>query len=300
MTEEINWQQEEVQQEDEQRDNYIKNNVVDDKHLRDYLFERLGIEDKFVTGDPEDPIVLNKEDITDKQLLNIYEFAIQKNLPDITEEEYQILQMIRNGELEEYIEENLQFKEEPQYEDRDYFFWKMKSDFPDLTEEQIEEEFENLLGSDTYDVKIEKIKRDYNNLLEYNRMLQEQKELEQISNEVENQKRAIIDIVNQENDFYNFEIPDIVKEEVLRDIFESDNNQTSRFIDKYIDNPQGLIYTAMAVKMLPLIVNEYKILLEEYESLKSSKNFIETEEQNYSPTISFSDFDAETFANYLT
>lgn len=280
----------------------IKNEIIDEGNLREYILDELGIKDKFVTGNPDNPILIDVQDLTDKQILNIYKYAIDRNSPKLQEEEVQIINMIRDGTFEDYLSQILQQESEqqPEYSDRDYFYWKMKQDFPDLSDEQIEQEYQDLLDSDTYELKINRIKENFNRLLESQRLQQEQQAQWEEEAVIEESKRELIDLLDRQEEFFNFEIPTQIKEKVLRNIFESDNNETSRFIEKYVDNPQGLLYTNLAVEMLPLIVKEYKILLDELDSLKSRKNFIEDSPNNAQeyPDV-FSNFDAESFANYL-
>lgn len=280
----------------------IKNEVIDEGNLREYILDELGIKDKFVTGNPDNPILIDVQDLTDKQILNIYKYAIDRNSPKLQEEEVQVINMIRDGSFEDYLSQILQQESEqqPEYSDRDYFYWKMKQDFPDLSDEQIEQEYQDLLDSDTYELKINRIKENFNRLLESQRLQQEQQAQWEEEVVIEESKRELIDLLDRQEEFFNFEIPIQIKEKVLRNIFESDNNETSRFIEKYVDNPQGLLYTNLAVEMLPLIVKEYKILLDELDSLKSRKNFIEDSPNNAQeyPDV-FSNFDAESFANYL-
>lgn len=253
--------------------NPIRNEVKDTASLREYLLKEIGIEDKFITGDTENPVELSVNDLTDKQILNIYKHLNNNQTTDITEEEYNIINLIRSGKFEEYIAESLQDvpqSQENNYTDYDYYYWKMKTDYPDLTDEEIYYGYEEDKEKDSFGKKINAIKKQFSELEEIERMNQEQdlklKELE----EIEIEKNNLIELANSYSHLFRFEIPQQIRESVLDDIFNSDNGETSNFISRYIDDPKGLIYTATAIKMLPFIAQEYDLLRKEYEALKNN------------------------------
>jgi hypothetical protein len=292
---------------EQREESQIKNLVQDTSNLRSYILNELNIKDEFVTGDVNNPIKISVDDLTDKQILNIYKYGMNKNIPTYSEEEENIINLIREGKFEEYIADNFlqQEAQEEQYSDYDYYYWKMNTDYPGLSPDAIQQQYE--LEKDNEDVlsfKVEKIKEQYNNLLEVQNQQQAYESNKEQEKSIEAQKRDIINSVENLQAIHNFDIPIQIKNEVLSDIFESNNGETSRFIEEYIDNKEGLLYTATAVKMLPLIVKEYEMLLEELDALKNqNKNFINPE---FKQSISnqsddmFYDFNAGGFADFLT
>lgn len=264
----------------------IRNEIKDTGNIRDYLIREMGLGDKFITGDKENPIEISTNELTDKQILNIYKHFNNNSTPHITQEEYNIINSIRSGEFDEHLSElinNSQRQNDVQYTDYDFYYWKMKSDFPSLTDEEIYNEYELDKESESFNKKINSIIKQYYELEELERLSREQENKLREHEEIELEKNNIVDLLDSYSYLHNFEIPIEIKHSVLEDIFNSDNNETSNFIAKYVDNPKGLIYTATAVKMLPLIAKEYEILRREYEALKNgSLNVISNEEETNS------------------
>lgn len=221
------------------------------------------------------------EEMTPKErfsaLKYYYNSQIEQN--SVTEDEREFLDLIRGGQYETLYNQlgqtlgyenqaNVDFIPE-QLQENDLLMWKIMSDYPDFTQEQVENKLYSMRNSPTYDVELQHIDKQYRQFAEqYNQQLQTESQ-DSLRREVEGNRQVILEAARDLNDLVGFEVDNNIKNEALRDILEFEDG-VSPFV-KFIDDPRGMLTAAVALKIIPRIADYVETLQQELEQLKSQR-----------------------------
>ena len=251
--------------------------------LGNFVANEIGAkEGRILSGSVEEPIEYSLSELTPKQqvaiLKDYYSKAntTQAEAPSFTDDEMFVINSLREGKLEDLygqLSEELGKGGNPtptQYSDDDYISWKIQSDIPDLSQEELEFEVESFKASPLYDKRLDSIKNQYSQVIESQQQqvtFQQQQEVQANITELQNE---IIDIAKNTNDVFDFELDDNVKNLALQDLIEPNEETGNPALIDFLGTPEGLTQTAMLWRAMPEI-NEYvNTLHKEVERLKAN------------------------------
>lgn len=236
--------------------------------------------DFILSGDPDNPIEVPIADLNDRQLIELLKYTYDtrkqeeesESEQDLLDEfEINLINAVRVNDIETVqkllnIQSNINTDE---YSDDDIMIWRLKEDYPDFTEEEIELELELLKESPLYEQKV-KANRNYLSQLIENERLQaieesQRKEYELIQQEAQN----IREMINNVDTLYDFEIDDSTKKEISSLIFEK-NGDVSQLVSQ-MDTPDGLIEVAASVVLVPKLRDYVLKLLNKIDQLENKK-----------------------------
>lgn len=258
----------------------------DEFNFTSFLQNELGIEDgKILTGDPESPIEYDLSDLNMQQQVALlkkhYQDAQESN--SLTKDEQYVLEQLRTGNIEdvynrlaEELGQSSQNSYTPdidvsQYSDDEIMLWKLKNDYPNMTDDELAMELDSLKDSPTYEKKTEGAKNLLQQTLEYQKQQQEQQSVLQAQQAKEQLQQSMIESATQMEDLFGFELDDAIKNQALADLLEAEEGDSPELI-KFLDTPEGLVQTATLWRAMPQI-NEYvNGLHEEIDSLKNKLN----------------------------
>lgn len=259
-------------------------------YLADFVAREANLENgDFYVGDQENPIKKNVSDLNERELLSLYKFYSSQNQDSpVDETEREFLEMFRKGEYETLYSQLAEaLEKEPssfnqgmlpeRLEEDQLLVWKIKSDFPDLNDDQVIEELEAMKASATYDAKLEQISKQYEQYSSaYNEHVAQQEKLA-LQRDIE-QNRAVIEETAQNVDnLFGFGIDDEIKERAFQNLFSFEEG-TTPFIE-FIDQPEGMYTAAVALEMLPEIAEYVNGLKDQIDDLNQQinerKTFIE-------------------------
>jgi len=251
----------------------------------DFVAEKFGIEDyRILSGDANNPIEIDIRDMSPKQLKALVKELEQDTTSNsgLSEEESLVLEMLRENRLEDLHKElekelgysNTSEMSSSQFTDDQIAYWKITSEFPELSEEEVLEELEALKDSPTYTTKIKKYRESWNNEMSQQSSLIAKSKEQEVYQDFTQASIELKNMLDTVDNHYGFEVSDAVRKEVLDELTTFDKTTgTTMFIKNYIDNPQGLLEAAIAVKNMPLIADYVASLQSEIEKLKGNRNY---------------------------
>ena len=264
-------------------------------NINKFIASEIGSEDGYVvTGSPDNPIKLKIDDLSEVQKIALLKHHYQSTSVnnELSEDELHIISKLRSGELEDLYNDlatELGKNTEQTIEDDDYdvnsyepdsiVFWNLKQQYPNMTQEELEEQIEIAKNLPNYNKILEastKKLQEYFN--QQKQQLQNQK-LEQ--NKVSEQQRAnqLISLASQVEDLYGFELDDNDKNEALSLLIEKDNNAGLPKLLEYLQTPQGQLEAALAMTALPKISEQYEKMLSEFEKYEKKNKKLTYVEQ---------------------
>lgn len=260
-----------------------------DFNLADFVAKEVGIEDyTFLTGDKNAPMEKDIRELSLAQqiamLKNHYSTSntVEENNSngiEVSNHEKAVIDLLREGKLEHLYNElgrelNIEspVNNDP-ISDDDYIDWKHRSDYGDLTEEQLESERESLKSSSNYEMKLEAIKNQYNQFKQQEVEFKQFEEKQSAQQEMQNFANQAIDAATKINNIGDFitldESDNDLRNEALSDILEYENEGDELTkLPKFLDTPDGLMYTALVLRSLPKIKEYTESLITENRQLK--------------------------------
>lgn len=253
-----------------------------------FVANQLGYEDgEIFVGDPDDPykepVRKNINDLTDRELQSL--LAYHNSQQGLSEEEVEFLDLVRNGQFEtlrEQLDEALGYEREfnaqmiPLSLDEEQLLeWKVRSEFPSFTDEQIADEIEIFKQSSSYYDKLENVRQQYENFAQqYNEQVK-QYEKRYLQQEILQNQNAIEEALYGADDILGFELDDEIRQDVISDLMEFGEDGLTPFI-RFIDQPEGMVTAAATLRMLPKIAELVDYLKTELDDVKSRKvNYIQ-------------------------
>jgi len=227
-------------------------------------------------------------EMTPKERLSALKYHYESKSPKLNDDEFEFLELVRQGnyeslynELGNHLGKNEGISENylpTEIEDNTAIIWKLKTDFPDFTDEQLLDRMEMIKQSATYDIEVDNYKKQYSNYANaYNQQLEEQ-ERNILKQEIESNQTLFLEAANSMTDIYGFNISDDLKEKALADILEFNEDGISPFVE-FVDKPEGMLYAATLLRALPEISDyvaarhdEIDMLKKEIEKLKPVNN----------------------------
>lgn len=254
----------------------------DEFNFSQFLKNELGIEDgKILTGDPDSPIEYDLSDLNLQQQTALLKKHYQdaQEAASLSNDERAVLEMLREGQIDSLYErlgEELGrgVQQQPeidinQYSDDEIMLWKLKNDYPDMTDDELTMELEVLKDTPTYGKKTEGAKNLLKQTLEYQQQQNQSLAEQQVVQQKEQLHQRIIETATEIDDLFGFEVDDNLKNSALSDIIESNENGTPPIIE-FLDTPEGLMQTALLWRAMPQI-NEYvNSLHEEIDKLRNT------------------------------
>lgn len=164
----------------------------------------------------------------------------EQDTPDLAEDEVSLLTAIRQSDmtaeeyLQAYVEQELQnYQQQPEGEssDLDVFAYDYRTSVDEsATDEEIQEEFEKLKDTKSFEKRIAKMRES----IEEARILEYQQEVEQ-------QREEIIEkVIGIDNIIDGMVLPDDRKNHVLNKMLNVDEYGNSEFVNEYFSEPEKL------------------------------------------------------------
>lgn len=269
--------------------------TVDGFDVSKFIAEEIGsLDGTIVTGSAEEPLEYNIKDLTPKQQIAILKnhYANRLNDTSLSEDEQQVVEMLRSNRLDDLysaLGEEIGVAQPSQeiniseYSDDDIMIWKIRNDFPDMSDEELEGELESQKDSPYYDKKVNSAKSSLQAAIEAQQEQAKLQETEKSNQELQRIKKQIFEETSKVSDFFGFEADEDVKNAALADILEIPEGKQSPAIAEFLDTPQGIAQTAVLWRMMPKIneyVNSLHARLDNYEK----KNKINTQQKSYVAT----------------
>lgn len=133
----------------------------------------------------------------------------------------------------------------------------IKEKYPTLTEEEIEIELEERKGSRLYEKKSEVLRDKFSQTQETDLAKMAETERTRVAAENEADRNRILTTVSELKDVDGWEINDDIKNYVLEDLIETDEQGNSKFVNIQ-DDPKEQFKMAYYYKMMPQIVNYFQ------------------------------------------
>jgi hypothetical protein len=241
-------------------------------------------EGRILSGSPEEPIEYDLSELTPKQQVAILKDYYSKQNKssesvnnEFTEDEMYVINTLREGKLEDlYNQLSTELgrnttTSNPEYSDDQLIEWKIKSELPDLSDDELEMEVEQFNNSPLRDKRLESIKNQYNQTLEAQKQQLSFQEQQAQQQEQEQLRQEITSIAESTSDLFDFELDDDIKNAALSDLLENgEGSETPRLVE-FLGTPEGLTQTAMLWRAMPEINSYVNSLHKEIDSLKSKQ-----------------------------
>lgn len=203
---------------------------------------------------------------------------------DLTEEEVGLLNLVResgkpvaeviadmaNEQLERIrlLEESQQVDWDQMGDDAVYLaFLKAKS--PDLSDEELEEDLNKARETKTYESVVKGIRDDFKTSQEYARQQHTNNLHQKFNQEIENDRKVIVENVSPINEIAGFEINDDIKNDLLSDMLEVNENGDSLLLEQIFSSPQDILEAAWFRKYGKDSINQ----MENYWKQEASKAY---------------------------
>jgi len=122
----------------------------------------------------------------------------------------------------------------------DLFIYNLKEKHPEFTDEQLADELVKAKELVSYEDNINTLRYSFNSRQDDHRRALQQKESTAFTNEVELQRHEIVDAIEGINDIAGAVINDDVKNYLLEDIMELNDNQDPVLMEKIFSNPEAM------------------------------------------------------------
>ncbi len=248
----------------------IDNSGFDLAALDDYIASKLG-SDTISTGDPEDLLEYKISELPLQSKIALLEELSNKEVPsiDLNEDEQVIIDMLRNGEIEDLYNALAQELGKSSdintnLSDDEVAVWKINSDFPDYTDEEVAAELEALKNSLNYEKKISSFRKTYDEAIESYMESKAREEVEAKAAQWKQRESYLVDYSNQVEEIGGFQLDDEIKSKALNDVVSNTD------FHEFIASPEGLYRTAVLWNALPEISAMYEALDNEIRELKKT------------------------------
>ncbi|MCS7317139.1 MAG: hypothetical protein NZZ41_02300 [Candidatus Dojkabacteria bacterium] len=266
----------------ERRTQEFKSNFGQSSPLLAIVREEIGA-DYVLSGDPDNPIQISLYDLNDKQLADLLRYKYQEDLSqelereknyDLDNFEIDLINAIRSGDNEKALlmlgvnpYENLELTDDEVIE------WKVRSLYPNMSEEEIAEEIDIWKQSPNSDKKLlaarQELMNEINSYQEEEQMKQ-QLERERIMNE---EAEHLISMIDDIDSLYQFEVDDDVKRDMYDLIFSKVESGKSKIVEM-MDDPVGLLEIAASVAIMPKVAGYVNQLLNVIDELKKNRQIV--------------------------
>lgn len=235
--------------EDDQLDltSFVKVNEEEEQVIVNYLSElvkeRLGAS-TITTGKEDNQLEYEIDTLSDAQLVSVLRWNEKVNTPKQDINEMKVLEMYRNGELESVLNKPTNLDD---YSEDDLMLAKLKSDYPDLDEDELDTELEMLKQLPSYKTKVNLVKKQLEEILQQ----EEQEKLNKIANKQMDDNTKAVSLLNDVKGLYGFEL-DMDDKSEAKEFIMSGN------FDKFLNTPDGKIQAALSILALPKIKKEFE------------------------------------------
>ena len=255
-----------------------------DFDLARFVANEIGATDnKIFTGSADEPVEYDLSELTPKQQVAILKDYYSKSRGDeaptqeFTPDEMFVIDSLREGKLEDLYNQLSEELGRPpvtntsnDISEDQMIEWKIKTELPELTADELEYEIENFKASPLYEKRLESAKNQYNQALDYQEQQITQQQQQQQEQQLDQLRNQITEIAQNTGDLFDFELNDDIKNNALADLLEPDAETGNPQMIDFLGTPEGLAQTAMLWRAMPEI-NEYvNSLHQEIEKLKAA------------------------------
>ncbi len=246
--------------------------------LASYVTKKLNLpEGKFVTGKQGGEKEMRVSELSIPQQISLLEYGTRGTQPEFTEEELSIIDAYRNGDTDTIASyagldsgplADFDYSEDPnEYTEEALLKWKISKDFPDLTEDEMFEEIENIKNSTNYDTKLNGVKKAWSEFAKTENQKKEQETFNGLKGFWEKTENEVRGFLETTDDIHRFEITPQDKQKVYQAIFDIGDDGKS-MLTRSLNDPREIAYlTTLAVKM-PQIEQYVEKLVEENKKLR--------------------------------
>lgn len=247
----------------------------------EYIKKELGLpEGKFYTGSADSPIEKSVSELSMKQKVALLKHGIQsRSLPkqevvqdDYNEDEKLVISLLREGKLKELYDELGQELEVGSpainLDSEEIAIWNLSNQYPNMTEEELREELEQMKELPSWEKKQESFVRNYQQAQQYQKQQEEQYQNELLAEQARELEQRVAETIKSTNSIGEmFELDDS-DVDVKRSAFEYIQNKS---LLEYLETPEGLAKTAIMYAALPKMEAYIKELHDKIDELNQDK-----------------------------
>lgn len=244
--------------------------------------------DYILTGDPDNPTQISLYDLNDRQLADLLRYRYMESSSnnddseyDLDDHEIELLNALRLGDKTSALSLlGVNPFENFDYSDDDIIEWKLRTLYPDMSDEEINEEIDLWKQSPNADKKLQNAREEFlNSINEYQRLkdLEIEREKEEI---LEKEAEQISSLIEDIDSLYQFEVDDDTKNKIHDLIFNRDESGKSKIVS-LMDDPVGLLEVAASMAILPKVAGYVNQLLYEIDELKKNRNIVVDDKNIY-------------------